>query len=260
MFSGDGRVYWPPKDGKTRWVYQRTNHAAHRAQHRGRRDRARRGVLRHGRRPAGRARPRDRRAVGWEATATPKRRPSSSASPTSRASRRSTGASRAAAYQGRTACFDVVRGAPVWSRDIGSLGGIRGRREEPVCDRRRRRGCTRSTDRDRRVGVEAGQARAAQDRRAAVVGDYVGVVDVEGYLHLISPINGAYVGRLATDGSAPSRSRSLRQRGRLAVAAGTSTRSVRALDGGAARRTAPCSRRSRSSDARTSASRRCSTG
>ena len=26
------------------------------------------------------------------------------------------------------------------------------------------------------------------------------VVDIEGYLHLLSPINGAYVGRLATDG------------------------------------------------------------
>jgi hypothetical protein len=30
----------------------------------------------------------------------------------------------ATAYQGRTACFDVVRGTAVWSRDIGSLGGI----------------------------------------------------------------------------------------------------------------------------------------
>ena len=29
-----------------------------------------------------------------------------------------------------------------------------------------------------------------------------GVVDIEGFLHLLSPINGAYVGRIATDGSA----------------------------------------------------------
>ena len=35
------------------------------------------------------------------------------------------------------------------------------------------------------------------------MGDQVGVVDVEGYLHLLSPVNGAYVGRVATDGSAP---------------------------------------------------------
>ena len=40
-------------------------------------------------------------------------------------------------------------------------------------------------------------ARSAGRRCSAT---YVGVVDVEGYLHLLSPVNGAYVGRLATDG------------------------------------------------------------
>ena len=35
-----------------------------------------------------------------------------------------------------------------------------------------------------------------------IVGDLIGVVDIEGYLHLMSPANGAYVGRLATDGTA----------------------------------------------------------
>jgi len=34
-----------------------------------------------------------------------------------------------------------------------------------------------------------------------LIGDEVGVVDVEGYLHLLSRSDGAYVGRLATDGS-----------------------------------------------------------
>ena len=37
-----------------------------------------------------------------------------------------------------------------------------------------------------------------------MVGAYVGVVDVEGYLHLLAASDGAYVGRTATDGSAPS--------------------------------------------------------
>jgi outer membrane protein assembly factor BamB len=31
--------------------------------------------------------------------------------------------------------------------------------------------------------------------------DLVGVVDVEGYLHVLSRTDGSYVGRLATDGS-----------------------------------------------------------
>ena len=34
-----------------------------------------------------------------------------------------------------------------------------------------------------------------------LIGDELGVVDVEGYLHLLSRTDGAYVGRLATDGS-----------------------------------------------------------
>ena len=34
-----------------------------------------------------------------------------------------------------------------------------------------------------------------------LIGDQLGVVDVEGYLHLLSRSDGAYVGRLATDGS-----------------------------------------------------------
>jgi outer membrane protein assembly factor BamB len=49
-----------------------------------------------------------------------------------------------------------------------------------------------------------------QDKLAArriggpqLVGDHVGVVDAEGWLHLIAPSNGAYVGRIATDGSMP---------------------------------------------------------
>ena len=36
-----------------------------------------------------------------------------------------------------------------------------------------------------------------------MVGAYVGVVDVEGYLHLLATADGAYVGRLATDGRPP---------------------------------------------------------
>jgi outer membrane protein assembly factor BamB len=37
----------------------------------------------------------------------------------------------------------------------------------------------------------------------ARVGGYLGVVDGEGYLHLLDPRTGALVGRVATDGTAP---------------------------------------------------------
>ena len=48
-----------------------------------------------------------------------------------------------------------------------------------------------------------------QDKLAArfpsgpvVVGDYLGIVDAEGYLHLLDRSDGGLVGRVATDGSA----------------------------------------------------------
>jgi outer membrane protein assembly factor BamB len=36
-----------------------------------------------------------------------------------------------------------------------------------------------------------------------IVGDYLGVVDAEGYLHLLDRSDGSLVGRVATDGKAP---------------------------------------------------------
>ena len=53
-----------------------------------------------------------------------------------------------------------------------------------------------------------------------MVGDFVGVVDVEGYLHLLSPTNGAYVGRLATDGKAATAQPELLPAGALWQSAG----------------------------------------
>ena len=108
----------------------------------------------------------------------------------------------ATAYQGRTACFDVVRGTAVWSRDIGSLGGIATDAQHLyVTDDA---GNVHALDRSTGASVWK------QDKLAArhiggpqLVGDQVGVVDAEGWLHLISPGNGAYVGRIATDGGAP---------------------------------------------------------
>ncbi len=107
----------------------------------------------------------------------------------------------AVAYQGRIACFDVKRGTANWSRDISSLYGLAGDGKNIyVTDDK---GAVHALDRT------TGASLWKQDLLAArkiggpqIVGDVVGVVDVEGYLHLLSPVNGAYVGRLATDGSA----------------------------------------------------------
>ena len=108
----------------------------------------------------------------------------------------------AVAYQGRVACFDITRGTLNWSRDVSSLTGLTvDARYLYVTDDK---GAVHALDKTTGASVWK------QDRLAArriggpqLVGDLVGVVDVEGYLHLMSATNGAYVGRLATDGTAP---------------------------------------------------------
>ena len=106
----------------------------------------------------------------------------------------------AAAYQGRVACFDVVRGALIWTRDVSSLAGITAdaTRVYVVDDK----GSVQAFDRSN--GASIWKQDVLAKRRIGgpqLIGDEVGVVDVEGYLHLLSRSDGAYVGRLATDGS-----------------------------------------------------------
>jgi outer membrane protein assembly factor BamB len=65
-------------------------------------------------------------AVGWEATVANPKGTSELERLIDVAGRPALDAQRAcaAAYQGRVACFDIARGTPVWSRDIGSLTGV----------------------------------------------------------------------------------------------------------------------------------------
>ena len=109
----------------------------------------------------------------------------------------------AVAYQGRVACFDVTRGTLNWSRDVSSLYGLAGDGKNVyVTDDK---GAVQAFDRTTGASVWK-QDRLAERKIGGpqmVGGDFVAVVDVEGYVHLLASSNGAYVGRLATDGSAP---------------------------------------------------------
>jgi len=105
----------------------------------------------------------------------------------------------AVAYQGRVACFDINRGTLNWSRDISSLTNMAadGKNIYLTDDK----GAVHALDRS--TGASVWKQEIFAPRRIGapqMIGDYVGVVDVEGYLHLMSAANGAYVGRLATDG------------------------------------------------------------
>jgi outer membrane protein assembly factor BamB len=90
-----------------------------------------------------------------------------------------------------------------WSRDISSLYGLAGDGKNIyVTDDK---GAVQAFDRATGASVWK-QDRLAERKIAGpqVIGtEFVAVVDVEGYVHLLASSNGAYVGRLATDGSAP---------------------------------------------------------
>ena len=108
----------------------------------------------------------------------------------------------AVAYQGRLACFDATRGTLNWSRDLSSLYGLAGDGKHIYATDDK--GAVHALDRSTGASVWKQDLLALpQIGGPQIVGDLVGVVDIEGYLHLMSTTNGAYVGRMATDGSAP---------------------------------------------------------
>ena len=201
VFSGDGRIYGlTAVDGKTKWVHQRSNPSLTIRNVAG-------GVTSRGGLFAGTAGGHllaldvATGNVGWDATvASPKgatelERIADVTSLPYVDDRQVC----AVAYQGRIACFDVVSGNLLWSRDLSSLSGLTGDpRNLYVSDDK---GAVHALDKSSGASVWKQDALAA--RRVGgpqLIGDYVGVVDVEGYLHLLARSDGAYVGRLATDG------------------------------------------------------------
>jgi outer membrane protein assembly factor BamB len=107
----------------------------------------------------------------------------------------------AAAYLGRVACFEVQRGALAWSRDFGSLGGLAvDNRYLYLTDDK---GAIQALD--KATGASVWKQDKLTQRFPSgpvLVGDYLGVVDAEGYLHLLDRNDGTLVGRVASDGKA----------------------------------------------------------
>ena len=135
-------------------------------------------------------------AIGWEATvATPK-----GASELERlvdvVGRPAIDAERicAAAYQGRVACFDLVRGTLLWSRDLSSLTG-------PLMDAKYvyvsdEKGVAQAFDKT--TGGTVWKQDVLAGRRAtgtALIGDFFAIQDAEGALHLVDRNSGRIAGR-----------------------------------------------------------------
>lgn len=107
----------------------------------------------------------------------------------------------AAAFQGRVACFDLLKGALLWARDISSVSGM-------AIDGRN---VYVSDEKSAVVAFEknAGASLWKQDKlygrfisAPVVAANYLAVADYQGYVHFLSREDGSFVARIATDGSA----------------------------------------------------------
>jgi outer membrane protein assembly factor BamB len=107
----------------------------------------------------------------------------------------------AVAFQGRLACFDILRGTLIWARDVSSYAGLSmDNRHVYVTDDK---GAVYA------FGKEQGASVWKQDKLFArrvtapqVVGAFVAVGDFEGYVHFLNRDDGSFAARLPTDGSA----------------------------------------------------------
>ena len=202
VWSADGRVFGlSATDGKTRWVYQRNNPPLTVRNYSG-------GAITRGGLFMGTAGGKlvaldlTTGNLGWEANvATPK-----GATELERIADVTSlplidgNQACAVAYQGRIACFDLLRGTLNWSRDVSSLDGIAvDSRYVYVTDDK---GVILALDKT--TGASAWRQDKLAQRRPGgpqMIGAYVAVVDAEGYVHLLDSTDGNLLGRVATDGT-----------------------------------------------------------
>jgi outer membrane protein assembly factor BamB len=202
VYAGDGRVYaLDTASGKTKWVYQRTNPALV-VRNSGTATISHGGVFVGS--PGGKLTALDitNGIVGWEATvAVPKGATELERIADVTSAPLIDGHSVCAtAFQGRTVCFDAVRGTSTWSRDVPSYAGMtQDANNFYLTDDS---GAVQALDKS--TGASVWKQDAFAKRRIGapqMIGDYVAVVDGQGYLNILSTTDGSYVGQLATDGS-----------------------------------------------------------
>jgi len=107
----------------------------------------------------------------------------------------------AVAFQGRIGCYDTDKGEQIWARSASSAGNI-------VADAQ----SVYYTEADgvlvaydKNTGASVWRQEKLLYRRVSspiVVGDWLVVGDYQGYVHVLSRSDGAFVARVATDGSA----------------------------------------------------------
>jgi outer membrane protein assembly factor BamB len=106
----------------------------------------------------------------------------------------------AVAFQGRVACFDLGNGQPMWSRDMSSSSGLGADGRYVYVSEAA--GALAALDRT--TGASLWRQDKLGNRRLSAplpLGGEIAVGDLEGYVHFVARDNGAFVGRIATDGS-----------------------------------------------------------
>ena len=107
----------------------------------------------------------------------------------------------AAAYQGRVACYEVLKGSLFWARDISSIAGMAiDSRNAYVADDK-----SAVVAYDKTTGASLWKQDKLYGRSISgpvVVGRYIAVGDYQGYVHFLSNDDGSFVARVATDGGA----------------------------------------------------------
>jgi len=107
----------------------------------------------------------------------------------------------AAAYQGRTGCFDAQKGAQIWIRDLSSLVPLSA--DSRMIYATDDKGAVHALDKT--TGASIWKQEKLTGRMVTgpmPLGDYVAVGDYQGYVHFLSRSDGAFAARIATDGSA----------------------------------------------------------
>ncbi len=201
--TGDGRIYGlNAADGKQRWVYQRALPSLALRSYAG--IVVHRGAVFAGF-PGGRlvAIALANGNVGWEAVvALPKgtteleRVTDVSSFPVVEGSQIC-----AVAFQGRVACFDVLRGETQWARDASSIAGMAlDARNAYVTDER---SAVLALDRNRGASLwKQDKLNGRLVSAPLAMGRHLIVGDYQGYVHVLSREDGSFVARIATDGSA----------------------------------------------------------
>jgi outer membrane protein assembly factor BamB len=106
----------------------------------------------------------------------------------------------AIAYQGRIGCFEIANGQAIWSREMSSTSGLS--MDARYVFASDEKGAVHALDRIGGTSLWKQDKLRLRNLSAPLpLGAEIVVADIQGYVHFLTRESGAFVGRVATDGS-----------------------------------------------------------